>query len=107
MRYAAEFFVDIYPPELEKLVEAMVDMQDLLGEVHDTDVYAQRASDYQESRHRRGKNGADRGALQALRKHLKAHQRECLEKAAVKWKSLTSATSRKKTGALLDSSHKS
>ena len=99
LRYSAEFVAELYPRELEKLVAPAVELQDLLGEAHDADVYAKRIADY---------FGRSRGAksvkvVRAIRKHLQGRRRRCLARASRLWKSFASSRSRAAFAALIDS----
>ncbi len=91
LRYTVEFFAEIYPPELSRLIAAMVKMQDLLGEAHDAGVYAERVRQVQLRLRGRG----DRATAQAVLAHLQQLQAELTAKAARVWTSFTSARRQK------------
>jgi len=91
LRYAAEFFAELYPPSLGELIGAMVQMQDLLGEAHDAEVWSERIA-------RRLPRGA---AGRALRADLAERQTQCLRQAAAAWRRFTRPAARRKTRARL------
>jgi len=85
LRYSAEFVADLYPPELEQLLAPAVQLQDLLGEAHDAELYAGRIADY----FRRSRRAKSMKVMLAIRKHLLARRRRCLLRAGRLWKSFT------------------
>ena len=82
-RYAAEFLVDLYPDGLQNLVSPMTKMQDLLGNVHDTDVYEEKIALFAEEHASTSKD--PRGKKKLLR-HLHDWKKESLRKACNTWK---------------------
>jgi CHAD domain-containing protein len=97
-RYTAEFFADLYPPELKQLTATMVKMQDLLGEVHDFDVYAARVQEYvRRRRPRRTEPAAARrdasAAAEAILEHLREQQAQRRDKARRAWLRFTAPKS--------------
>ena len=85
LRYAAEFFSDVYPGRLKEIVGAMIKMQDALGNVHDADVYAERITHYCDRR----RDADGRPAAKALLAHLRKRREKSLAKAASVWKAFT------------------
>ena len=88
LRYAAEFFAEIYPDNLAIVTDAMVKMQDSLGEAHDADVWRQHVRQLAE-RSRRGSSGRQASrALNSLLRRLEARKADCLRKAQTAWGAL-------------------
>lgn len=85
LRYAAESFAEIYPPELEKLIRPAVELQELLGRAHDADVYADRIEVY----FRRSRARKSAKVVRAIRANLRGQSRRCLVKAEKIWKRFT------------------
>ena len=83
LRYAAEFFFDIYPGELRPLIEAMVRMQDSLGDAHDADVYAERVQRY---RRRQRRSRGSVAPASALLGHIQDWRDASLRRAASEWR---------------------
>jgi len=97
LRYTAEFFAAAYPPEIAEVIEPMVRMQDLLGDVHDLDVWSERILDHAG----RGRSAADPHADEAMAALLRRFRRRTarrLKQAAAAWNEFT----RPKTGRRID-----
>ncbi len=85
LRYAAEFFADLYPRGLKDIIAPMVAMQDSLGEVHDADVYRERVIAYHaRSRAAAGDSLAAR-ALDSLVGFLARRRESALREALATW----------------------
>ncbi len=87
LRYAAEFFAEIYPPKLQELIATMVKMQDCLGTAHDLDVYRQQIGVYFEKRSLKAPTPGAAAALQTMRAHMRRQKRRCIAEAGTIWKS--------------------
>jgi CHAD domain-containing protein len=87
LRYAAEFFAEIYPPKLQDLIVTMVKMQDCLGTAHDLDVYRQQIGVYFEKRFLKAPTPKAAAALQTMRAHMRGQKRRCIAEAGAIWKS--------------------
>jgi len=85
LRYTAEFFAALYPAELERLQSSMEQLQELLGQAHDADVYIRRLSQYYKRRRKKGTARAAK-ALQLIRRQLRRRKARFLSKAAAAWK---------------------
>ncbi|MFW5840656.1 MAG: CHAD domain-containing protein [Planctomycetota bacterium] len=86
LRYSIEFFSDLYGSRLDDLRSGAEQLQDLLGEVHDFDVWVERVEAHEK------RNEDDKAALRAskaLKKYLSSLRQERLQKAFGKWKSFT------------------
>ena len=85
LRYAGEFFADLYAERLSKVVRPMARLQDALGDVHDADVYAERiaASPCTDA------TGGEGVALETLRAHLARWREESLKTAIAAWRTFT------------------
>jgi len=106
LRYTAELFAEIYPPQMAKLIAAMVKMQDLLGDVHDADVYAQRVAGHvRASRSPSTARGASE-ACDALVDRLRSQQVPLLARARRAWLAFTSPRTQKRVVELIDSPRK-
>jgi CHAD domain-containing protein len=103
VRYAAEFFTDIFPDDMQRLIKTMVRMQDLLGESHDADVYAERIRQYGRARSRRASAAGDAEAVQAILDHLGALQRRRLLAGTGLWRSFTAPKQQERVAALVES----
>lgn len=85
LRYLAEFFQGFYGRQFAETIKTAVALQDLLGQVHDSYVYAEWLKE--EARppaDRAGKGGA---AIAALLDHLRRQRRDSLDRADKRWKS--------------------
>lgn len=93
LRYAAEFFAEIYQGALDELIGHMVAMQDMLGEAHDASVW------------RKTLNAAGKGgpALTAIDKLLRRRHGRAVVKAQRVWSALHQPRRRKKIAAAIDS----
>ena len=96
LRYAGEFFTDIYPAELRGLIDTMVRLQDLLGQAHDADVYIERLTDYFEKTKRRKASPGAAQTCEALRRHLRGGRKASLDQAAAIWKKFTARRTQKR-----------
>lgn len=85
LRYSAEFMTELYPPELEKLMAPAIELQNMLGEANDADLYARRVADY----FRRSRSAKSVKVVGAIRRHLLGRRRRCLARAGKLWKSFT------------------
>jgi CHAD domain-containing protein len=99
LRYSAEFVAELYPPSLEQLLAPAIQLQDLLGEAHDADLYAQRIVDY----FRRSRRAKSVKVMRAMRKHLLARRRRCLLRAGKLWKSFTAGRTQTALAQLIES----
>ncbi len=86
LRYTVEFFRDLYGPDLDDLHKACQRLQDLLGGIHDIDVWIERLS-AQEKRNAEDK--AIGRAVRALVKSLQQRRQETLDQAGKAWKRFT------------------
>jgi CHAD domain-containing protein len=93
LRYTAEFFTGLCPSSLQRLVNVMTRMQDLLGMSHDADVYSARLEKYSLKRYGEHPGSRAAAALRTTRNRLRRIRRECLRKASVVWKSFTASRS--------------
>jgi CHAD domain-containing protein len=75
LRYAAEFFVPLYPSGLSDLITLMTDVQDLLGEYHDADVYIERLQAYLDAKPSRRADANAQEGFRRVRSFLKRQQR--------------------------------
>lgn len=85
LRYAGEFLADVYPDRLEPLIDHARNMQELLGNVHDADVFRQRVVQYCR---RRADDDREQDALEAvdaLLAHLQEWRQTCLQQADRIW----------------------
>lgn len=85
LRYTAEFFGSLYPERMKALVAMMVQLQDLLGEGHDADVFSARIAQLQ----KKAGGGAGRpraAAVRAVQEHLKRRKQRLVSKARGVWK---------------------
>lgn len=89
LRYAAEFVSEVYPDGLTQVVRRMTKMQDLLGDLHDSDVYMERIEQYMLRSAEKG-NPAMIAAMDRLTERLKERREGCLNAACVKWDKYTS-----------------
>jgi CHAD domain-containing protein len=85
LRYAAEFFAEIYPPELQNLIDTMVRMQDRLGAAHDLDVYRQQLGLYFEKHFLKQPTPKAAAALQTMRAHMRRQKKRYIEEAGSIW----------------------
>jgi CHAD domain-containing protein len=97
-RYLAEFFQDFYGQDLRDAIKAAVRLQDLLGQVHDSFVYADWLC---EELRRLGPPGER--AIDTLLDHLGRQRRESLRQAGRIWKSFTSKRLSKRLDKILKS----
>lgn len=51
LRYTMEFFAINYDKHFTDLIETIIDLQDVLGDVHDNDVVLKVLTEYKENRH--------------------------------------------------------
>ena len=89
LRYTAEFFAPHYPRVLDDLIARATRMQDLLGNIHDAEVYYRRLQSYFRKRGRNRAGGPAATLLKAVRAHLRRRSRICANEAAVLWKVFT------------------
>lgn len=88
LRYTAEFFAAAYPPEIAEIIEPMVRMQDLLGDVHDLDVWGERILAHAaRSRSAADPHAAD--ALAALLRRFRRRKAGRLKQAHAAWGEFT------------------
>jgi CHAD domain-containing protein len=87
LRYAAEFFLEIYPPKLQSLIDAMVRMQDRLGAAHDLDVYRQQLGVYFEKHFLKEPTPKAAAALRTMRAHMRRQKKRYIEEAGTIWTS--------------------
>lgn len=99
LRYAAEFFAEIFPPALAKLIKTATELQDLLGAAHDTDVYAQRIEDY----FRRSRSRKSAKVMRAVRASLRGQGRRSLARADRIWKRFTAGSTQAALARLVSS----
>jgi len=93
MRYTAEFLAHLYSGGLRELTGPMQKMQDLLGEVHDCDVYAGQVLEYAQRVMRRGGRLAAEKASDAFLIHIRRRRDEQLRKAIAVWRQFLRAHS--------------
>jgi CHAD domain-containing protein len=86
LRYSAEMFADLYDDRLDGLIDTMKYLQDALGEVHDSDVYAERVASYAE---RRSADPATQRGADALIGRLARHRQRSLRCAAKRWRAFS------------------
>ena len=99
LRYLMEFFADLYPPEITEVLATCVRLQDLLGDAHDTLVFADRLED-----HLGAAGGAEaKELLAAMRKRLRSERRGYVRKADRLWRSVTSVKARRRVEELIAS----
>jgi len=102
LRYLAEFFADLYPERLESVRKPVEELQDLLGEVHDTYVYAERLDG-----HLRGLDaGAAREIRSSVNPHLAARRRSRLAKAGRVWRRFAAAKAKHKARGAIDAARR-
>lgn len=89
LRYAAEFFADLYPRGLGAVIEPMAQMQDALGDVHDADVYRERIIRYHTCLRAKAHEPSTARAVDALLGFLEARREEALRLALDVWKRFT------------------
>jgi CHAD domain-containing protein len=97
-RYLAEFLECFYGRPLRDAVKVAVELQDLLGTVHDSYVYAGWLG---EEAQRLG--GRGEAAIGGLLEHLARERQDCLNEAGRIWKSFTGKRSRKRLARILKS----
>jgi CHAD domain-containing protein len=96
LRYLAEFLADVYPDRLERIIRPATKLQDLLGDVHDVDVYAERIRRYREARRKREPDKAQDTACDALCAYLAEQRERRVKQANAVWKEFTAPKSRKR-----------
>lgn len=96
LRYLAEFLADVYPGRLQGIVGPAIRMQDLLGDVHDVDVYVERIRLYRETRREREPDKGQDEACEALCACLAERRKRRLKQADATWKRFTAAKSQKR-----------
>ena len=102
LRYTAEFFAAAYPPEISEVVEPMVRMQDLLGDVHDLDVWGERILEHTgRRRHAADPHAAD--ALAALLRRFRRRKAGRLKQAGAAWDEFTRPKTRRRIHDILRS----
>jgi len=101
LRYAAEFFADLYPGALAEIVGPAKRLQDALGAVHDVDVYVERIR--RDARAARPGGASDANAANALVGHLVNTRAASLAEAAKVWGQFAAAAAVKKTTRLIES----
>jgi CHAD domain-containing protein len=81
VRYTAEFFAEVYPGNLSGLIKLARDMQDGLGDAHDTHVWQERV------RRKRGTRAGTRAAdSDGLVRHLAEREAASLRRAQRVWR---------------------
>ena len=80
LRYTAELFTDVLPNGLRRLIAAMTEMQDLLGDAHDTEVWSDRIRE----------ESPAAPARDALLEHLAGRKAAALAAATKRWRAFTS-----------------
>jgi CHAD domain-containing protein len=101
LRYLAEFFQSFYGRSFQDLIRTTVQLQDLLGTIHDSYVYA----DWLQEATRRLPGEGGEAAL-ALLDHLRRQREESLDKAGPVWRSFTGRRSRKRLMRIIRSPRK-
>jgi len=89
LRYAAEFFADLYPDGLRDVISIMKRMQDLLGNVHDCDVYRERIRRYMRRRQSHSPAHDETAGARAVLRHLEEWREENLDAATRAWRKFT------------------
>ncbi len=79
--------MEIYPPKLQNLIDAMVRMQDRLGTAHDLDVYRQQLGLYFERHFLKEPTPKAAAALQTMRAHMRRQKKRQIEEAGAIWTS--------------------
>ena len=102
LRYLAESFQDLYGPGFLDAIKTLVELQDLLGEVHDSYVYADWLGE--ESRRLGSRSDA---VICGLLEYLEEHRRQCLKRANRVWKAFRGRKSRKRLAKMIDSPRRS
>jgi CHAD domain-containing protein len=97
LRYLAESVQDFYGPGFEDAIGQMSQLQDLLGEVHDSYVYADWLGE--ESRRIGKKSDA---AIRGLVEYLEVNRGRCLKRATRIWKEFRGRKSRKRLLKMID-----
>jgi CHAD domain-containing protein len=94
LRYAAEFFGDVYGGGLGKLTKTASRLQDLLGEYHDADVYSETISRY----HDRSRSSAsgEKDGPEALLADLRKRRAKDLKAASRLWRDFVGRSGGKK-----------
>lgn len=95
LRYLGEFLSSAYPSGLAKLTAGAREMQSLLGDVHDADVYAARVRQYRRLRRRSGDEQRDEAAADALLSHLREWRGSRLARAENVWATLSKKRKRR------------
>lgn len=93
LRYAAEFFAEIYQGGLDDLIEYMVAMQDMLGEAHDASVWRKTLKS----------EGKGQAALKPIEKILRRRHWRAVARAQRVWSAMHQPRWRKKIVAAIDS----
>ncbi len=86
LRYTLEFFQDVLPESAARIAESASDLQDLLGNVHDADVWSRIVEKHAQ------KNGDDKAAgrmCRALLRTLDQRREQTLQKALRAWRRFT------------------
>jgi len=99
LRYTAEFFSDIYSGKLEEVRLPAEEMQALLGDVHDADVYTERIVRYCA----RQKSAPNVTAADALLSHMKQWQAEALQQASGVWRAFAERKTQRKIKKIIES----
>jgi CHAD domain-containing protein len=105
LRYTAEFFSEVYPKQLRSVIGPMAKMQDLLGEVHDMDVWNGRIRQHVQRQQDPAK-AASREALDSLLRHLDSQKENALRQAEDLWNRFTKPARRRKIRKLIASPKK-
>lgn len=86
LRYTAEFFRDLFPARFERLVDAATDLQELLGQMHDIDVYLDRLAAHFSARYGKRPNAAVAASWKQLQADLKRTRKQAAGQAARRWR---------------------
>jgi len=100
-RYTAEFFADVYPPKMKKLIGKLAAMQDLLGEVHDADVWTGRIRRWAEKRRAPTEIPGLPAALESLLERIAERKARRLREARKLWRRMTGPKRLRKVAAIV------
>jgi len=93
-RYTCEFFQGAYNSHLDEIIRRTVEMQDLLGGIHDADVTSVFLQDYRESLPS-GAPEADRTAILRLIEFISTRRSELLQRFHEVWRAFASSKARR------------